>query len=272
MLNMICALQCEGNPIIKTLNLKKIEENPFPLFKNGDLQLLICGIGGVKAACGCGYLAGKSSRNPLAFLNIGVAGHPDYPLGQAALIGKVTCKESGKTFYPTKTFASPLPFEPLTTVAQPCFEYTSSTFIDMEGASIFEAASRFCSPEWIHLIKIVSDNRHTPFGEKDPRKVEALIEGNLPTILASIEALQAQLEGEKEHSAPPEAFAPLFSLARYTKTEERQLYHLLASREGLPLPKLTPRHFQGVRGKRVLALLEEEIEGVAPCLGEKHVD
>lgn len=265
MLCLVCALTCEGAPLINHFKLKKISQSPFPLFEGVGICLIVSGIGERAALAATCYLGGKYEHTPLAFLNIGIAAHPAFAVGTCALIGKV--KGESSPFYPVKTFPSSLPLGELVTVDVPDLTYQGSDFIDMEGAGFVLGASRFTSFELIHLIKIVSDNAQNPAEKIDPPFAGSLIEKNLKGILEVISHLKALTEQEEELHAPPIGFSEICDKVRLSFSQKNHLFSLLQAREQLPLPKFNPSWYAKLPPKLLIAELEEEIDGVAPVIG-----
>ena len=77
------ALKSEALPIIEAFNLKPIQGYPlFPIWQNEKIKLTVSGIGKVKAAAACGYLAGiYQDEDIYGWLNVGIAGHKSLPVG-----------------------------------------------------------------------------------------------------------------------------------------------------------------------------------------------
>jgi adenosylhomocysteine nucleosidase len=83
-------LQCEASPIIAHFNLRSYPDSPFPIYYNETMALIVSGIGKINCAAATAYLQvlrGGSLHS--AWLNIGIAGHSEYPLGKGLLVHQI---------------------------------------------------------------------------------------------------------------------------------------------------------------------------------------
>ena len=111
MLHIISALKPEAGPLQDHFDLQPLADTT-SIYQNPEahITLTLSGIGKSAAAAAVArtrdhFRAGRSH----AWLNLGIAGHADLPLGQAVLINKVTDAASGLTWYPSRVFATKLP-------------------------------------------------------------------------------------------------------------------------------------------------------------------
>ena len=77
------------------------------------------------------YLAKKTSNNTF-FLNIGIAGHRDYKLGEIVLVSKVTDNKTKYNWYPSLLWETKIKTSPLVTVGFPKIRYKSNLLYDMD--------------------------------------------------------------------------------------------------------------------------------------------
>ena len=96
---------------------------------------------------------------------------------------------------------------------------------DMESSGFFTAASRFSTVEFIHSLKVISDNPATDINRLNPKTIGGLIENNLELI----ETVAGLLQGiAMTHLTQPIAL-PLDSLLdrwHFTVTQQMQLRDL----------------------------------------------
>lgn len=189
------ALACEAKPLIRAWTLKKApEHSAFTVYLGTDTVLVISGVGKTAMAGAVAYaLAAYPVSNPV-FLNLGIAGHPVYPIGQACLADKVIDADTGRCFLP---FDAPCPTASLITSSKPNTAYSQDALYDMEASAFYETAVRFGSSELLHCLKIVSDNP----GQSIAAINEAQVESWIGTQVPMIENLLGQLQGLRRQIA-----------------------------------------------------------------------
>lgn len=207
MINLIVALSEEARPIIHYYRLKRLHHlHAFPVYGGDDLRLIVCGMGNLAAATATGYLAGVLGRNmDMAWLNIGIAGSKNLPVGQAALAHQITDMTRQQHFYPTLCFEAPMKTAAIQTVAVPVTDYAEGIVYDMEAAGFYSAAMRFSTTELIHSIKVISDNETLDVNNISSADVVSLLEQNMAAVSAVVDALldkvaalNADIRGEQE--------------------------------------------------------------------------
>ena len=105
----VVALRPEANALIKKFSLKSFSNHcNFPIYinrKNGH-ALVISGVGSIKSAVATMYL--NKTFNPgqfAAWINIGIAGHFQGPVGTLFQVIKVVNNDNGKSFFPGLRFS-----------------------------------------------------------------------------------------------------------------------------------------------------------------------
>jgi len=184
MINFVVALACEAKPLIRALNLKSAANYAnFPLYENDQFRLIISGIGKLNAAIATSYLASvnKNEKNNV-WLNIGVAGHMDADIGTPFIANKITDGGSNLNWYPIFIRLLVVKSTSLVTQDHAQKEFKPNTLYDMEAAGFYLAASRFNTTEFVHSLKIVSDNQTSPAGYLPEKEVSQLIATNLEII------------------------------------------------------------------------------------------
>ena len=154
------ALPCEAKPLIQAWNLKRNSQHKsFNIYVNQERVVVVSGVGKLAMAAAVAYTMCLYADIPEPILvNFGIAGHRDYPLGNLYLADKISDIEIAKNYYPQLTFSSDIASCALITVNKPSTEYDVGSLFDMEAAAFYEIATKFSSNEFIHSLKIISDN------------------------------------------------------------------------------------------------------------------
>jgi len=163
----------------------------FPLYCADNIALIVSGMGKCKAAAASAWLAHytnnyTSNRSHSCWINFGIAGHLNAPLGSVYAVHKVTDYHSSKVWYPPQ-IRTPVATSNLTTVDQPLEHYFPEQLHDMEASGFIEIARMFTSAELIQCLKVVSDNSESPFSTVNPKNARELISNNLGSIMSVAE-------------------------------------------------------------------------------------
>jgi len=160
LLHFVVALHCEAAPIIEFYKLKSIHNTLPQVYRNESVCLVVTGIGGLACASAVGYLAGllKSDKCGV-WINIGIAGHQQFSRGTVCLVRKVTELATGKAIYPSLPFSTRIPRADCFYVDRAEVQFNENGLYEMESFAFFKAAWRFCTIDYVHSIKVVSDNR-----------------------------------------------------------------------------------------------------------------
>lgn len=201
MLHIICALKPEAAPLLTHFDLQRTP-GPARVYSNPEagISLTLSGIGATAAAEAVARTrACFNADRTHAWLNLGIAGHADLPLGQAAFVNKVTDAASGRTWFPSRVFPITIPSCGLVTLQQPDSNY-GEELSDMECAGFFQAAGGCATLELVQALKIISDNAEQPMDKVNPALISRLLAQNLPVIgelagqLLALSALQQRLQ------------------------------------------------------------------------------
>lgn len=228
---VFCALGCEAKPLISAWQLKKLSTPglPFAIYINKTRVVVITGLGKVAAAGAVCYALGLFANrhpNPL-LINLGIAGHVSYPLGEVVLAHKITDAETGRRFFPQLPFVAPCKSSSLVTYPKPQAHYLGDALCDMEAAGFYEMAVKFSSSEMIHVVKLISDNSLSSFENISEALVEHWVNGQLHVIEAFLSSL-ARLQEEALFTPDPELFDALSKQYHFTVTNTIRLKALLA--------------------------------------------
>ena len=169
-INIVVAMEREAKPLINYWKLKKNTEKIFS-DKKKRINLIVSGIGKKRAEKATMYLAKKTSNNAF-FLNIGIAGHRDYKLGEIVLVSKVTDNKTKYNWYPSLLWETKIKTSPLVTIGFPKIKYKPNLLYDMEASGFFKGARNFVGPEKVQCIKVVSDNKDSSILNISSKKIE----------------------------------------------------------------------------------------------------
>ena len=160
------ALQEEAKSLVEQLALIKQSASPFPMYHNGNLKLVVSGVG-IDAACtAVGYIASQHARSQTLFwLNIGTSGHKTFPIGKVVVASKISSNNDSKTFFPTPIFSDNFVLNDIVSHSKPVANYPDRACVDMEASGFCNAASRFSLSDYIQVVKVVSDNAEHPINK-----------------------------------------------------------------------------------------------------------
>ena len=179
-INIVVAMKREALPLISYWDLKK-NSKKFYSNKKKNINLIISGIGKKKAEKATIYLA-EQTNNDSFFLNLGIAGHKNYRLGEIILISKITDNKTKYSWYPSLLWKTKIKKTPLITVGFPKIRYTTNFLYDMEASGFFKGAREFVGPEMVQCIKIISDNKKNSILNISSNKIENWILSKIDII------------------------------------------------------------------------------------------
>ena len=179
-INIVVAMKREAEPLINYWDLKE-NSKKFYSNKKKKINLIISGIGKKRAEKATIYLAEKTNNNSF-FLNIGIAGHKNYKLGEIILISKITDNKTKYSWYPSLLWKTKIKKTPLITVGFPKIRYTTNFLYDMEASGFFKGAREFVGPEMVQCIKIISDNKKSSILNISSNKIENWINNKITII------------------------------------------------------------------------------------------
>ena len=179
-INIVVAMKREAIPLINYWDLKE-NSKKFYSNKKKKINLIISGIGKKRAEKATIYLAEKTNNNSF-FLNIGIAGHKNYKLGEIILISKITDNKTKYSWYPSLLWKTKIKKTPLITVGFPKIRYTTNFLYDMEASGFFKGAREFVGPEMVQCIKIISDNKKSSILNISSNKIENWINNKITII------------------------------------------------------------------------------------------
>ncbi len=230
MLHFICAFKSEAQPLVEHYSLKhQGDEGLFNIYldKEQDISLTICGMGKIAAASAVLYshtsLPGNAND---IWINLGIAGHRDHEVGELLLCDRVEDAGSGQTWYPQVLVDTAIPTASVLTLDRPSDEYSGSLY-DMEASGVFHAACRISTLEFIHALKVVSDNEDNPLAGVNKNAVSQMVADRLESIIEftdSLLKLSRQLPASSDIREEQEKY---LDVAHFTASQQSQLLSLL---------------------------------------------
>lgn len=183
-INFVVALPAEARPINARFGLKRRQpDGDFPVYRNDETALVLCGVGKAAAAAATRFLHGRNgSPNGALWLNAGIAGHPSAAIGTPMLARRISDAETGQAWEARFGFEPPCAMEDLVTLGRPGFGYDRPCAFDMEAAGFFSAARGITAPGLVQCFKVISDNRDNPGHGISAKTVSRLIEARLDTL------------------------------------------------------------------------------------------
>ena len=264
MIHIVCAFQCEANPIIRQFRLEKLESSrTFPMFinSNAGISLTICGIGKHNASAATVFIQGIPDTNASdAWLNIGTAGHQSMETGRALLAHRIMDEATGNVWFPQIVFPLPCSTYNLITLDKPSTDYQDVLF-DMEASGFYESAINFTTSELIHSLKIISDNANHPANKPDKNLYENLIDRNLDIINQVIEQLQLLSKEINNLTSVPAFYDEFITQWHFTIYERNRLVGLL-TRWSLLKPAVNPLTYckNNKNSGEVMSLLQATLD------------
>jgi len=163
---MICfviAYSAEATALINYFRLEKQQQQEFPLYRADDISLVISGSGKSNAAAATAYLYGKTGfHSDAVWINLGIAGHAVDAPGSTSLASKVIDVATQRVLHLSLPDKPPWKTSALYTYDQPHRSHQGDKGVfDMEASGFAFTARRFTQPQFVHCIKVISDNQKT---------------------------------------------------------------------------------------------------------------
>ena len=197
-IHLVSALPAEAKPVIAHFGLKRLQPDcGFPVYHNRHVTLVLSGVGKSNAAAATALLQARNGCPANAiWINLGIAGHGDLPLGEAVLAHSITDRASGESWRLPMAFLPPCDSVKLQTLDRPDFDYRRAGAFDMEASGFYPTALRFSQPQLVHCFKVISDNREQSGLGIGGAAVRRLIEPRLELLeelMKRLTTLAAQL-------------------------------------------------------------------------------
>jgi hypothetical protein len=266
-LRFVVALQAEARPLAERFGFEPLSEShAFHVYRGERGWAIVAGTGKAAAAAATAYLHLLSGGEPgQVWLNVGIGGHSQRPVGDAFIAHKIQDGASGVSWYPPLVVDLPCPAAPVLTVERVEEEYTPLWVHDTEAAGFYPTACRFSTSELVQCFKIISDNPEVTL-ERSPSSsfVERLIRDNLDRIESFGNALLGLARELAALAADPPGYREILARWPFTLAEQRRLRRLL-ERLAVLAPLADPRASLGPaakRGRDVLSALETRLSEI----------
>lgn len=229
-LRWVVAMPSEATAVIEAYKLRLVRDHPFKVYANANKTqaLVVSGLGRAASAAATVFLSEYiPSAQPIIFLNVGIAGARDYPLGSVWRVHKVSCESTGKVWYPGAMGPRLCQSANLVTVDKPELNYPDESLFDMEAAGFFEMASKLTSLELIQSIKVVSDNSEEDISGINKARVTDWIRSGLEALEAVTQQLVSLRKAGCATLPPSEWEEKLCEKFRFSVTQRHQLKRTL---------------------------------------------
>jgi nucleoside phosphorylase len=266
--NIVVAHSLEAKALVPMLQLKR-EASPaknVQYSNSNGLSLIVSGIGKQAVEAAVASLAEQQANEEgqiRAWLNIGIAGHRDAPLGSAWLGNKITDLASGASAYPPQLISG-IKAGSVITVDEPENNYPSNAAYEMEASAFYAEAAKYSTAELVQVFKIVSDNLQNPISEMDLQGIPNLIARQAATLDKLLSRLGALVEQHNVHNSLPSYYHDMRSRLRLTANQKLQFKRLCQRYKALGLEgKLgTIGDAKVSDAKQLIRLLSQHIEQV----------
>ena len=232
-MNFVVAFKGEAQPLIDFYQLAKVEDSPYPLFRNDQHSLIISGLGRDRAVSATTALHQVTNKPNLGWINLGIAGHGSIEIGEALIAGKITDDSSDESFYPPQIFEHSFAVSCLQTCSKPCSNYQPDLGYDMEAHAFYRIACQFSIRELVQVIKIVSDNPDHDLNQVNPKEVSAMIETCLKEIDALVNQIDTASLSMKSDDDLSEIIQKIQCVHSFSVTHRHQLNDLLRQAKSL---------------------------------------
>lgn len=222
------ALAAEAKPLISLFGLQPERNQHYRSYTNGTVSLVETGIGRLNAAAATASALERNAQagqKPLC-VNIGIAG-ANRPVGELLAADRIVDEATGQTWHPQLTAMHLKTTACITTVSSPSTDYQADTAFDMEASGFLAAATRFSSLEFIHSLKVISDNPETSLAVLDKNRVSELIAAKAPEIKQTIDELSMLQQKIPEHSDIIRLILECKHFMKISATQETTLFRLL---------------------------------------------
>lgn len=183
MLIWMCALHCEAKPVIDAYRLRKSKQHQgFDLYHHAGICCIVSGVGALKMAAATAWAAALyRNRQPLCWINLGIAGHRSLGIGSAIVTNCISASDQVRDYHLSTVLAEGWTIASLISYPQPQNSYPEESMADMEAYAFVDTASRFSNIKWCQSIKIISDNAASP-AHHSKQAISQMIAEHLPAI------------------------------------------------------------------------------------------
>lgn len=249
-INLVFAHKFEAQAVLDFFSLELVDNRDFKIYQNiNGMQAVVTGMGFENAKFATAKLGERALevgiKNGLdmgvgarAWLNIGIAGHPEADIGSGFLASRIIHRNSGDTQFPAPVLTG-LEKTTVVTVDKPELVYPENAVYEMEAAGFWASAIEYTSLEFVQVLKIVSDNKKQSIDTVTKQLVVDLIRGKLERINDCCAQLQSLVnEYNNAYSldvASIELIKSCLESYHFTVTQKTQLKKLVQRYSALDL-------------------------------------
>lgn len=269
MLNLVVALAAESRPLVRHFGLTEDRSvTGFRVFRGGQVQLVVTGIGRVSCAAGMAALAASSGSTAAmpAWLNVGIAGHASHEVGTGVHALSVVEAATDRRWYPVQVLRLPGHGEAFRTVDVPEIGYAGSYVYDMEAAAFCATAVRYATSELVQIYKVISDNRDHGVETVNKHHVRDVITRHLETVEEIVAGLSALADDVAATRPVLGELERIVGRWHFTTAQQHQLRELMRQWEALfgETPVLDEELNRCPSAKSVLAEISARLDTVYP--------
>ena len=238
MLIWISALHCEAKPVIDFYRLKKASTSlAFDSYvdqnKNPSMACIVTGPGRVSCAAATAWSAASyASAGLLSWINIGTCGSKQ-TIGSLFSANKIIDDHSSRSYFPIRTFKNSIAGTTCRTFNSVATDYKPDEVFDMEASAFYMTASRFSTAEFIHSLKVVSDNEEVEF-PSSKNQVSDLIAANIDPISVFASQLIELEKSQQALTISRQQLQSWLDRTHFTQNQQHQLtskLHYLLNRQ-----------------------------------------
>ncbi|MCB0334840.1 MAG: hypothetical protein KDD62_01000 [Bdellovibrionales bacterium] len=265
-----CALPVEAKLFVELFDLDRVPpQGPFTSFSKGNLSLICSGLGKIHTAAALASVLSTQRSTNLFLINLGFsAAPPEFMLGTAVLMHKITDQLTERSYFPDMSIRHSFNEASLITVDQPaCTPPDNSSLVDMEASAFCEVANMYVPSSRFAVLKLVSDHfSDNRLQKKSIREFVVQCKKPLEEYLKNVHSFISSLP-HKTESVDAEYLHSIYSQLRLSVTQKIELEREIKAfkiRNGEP-PSLTPflvstnsKHQQNQIHARLIQVLRED--------------
>jgi len=227
LVNLVVALPAESKPLRKWFQLKPVRHTKNVYQSEEELRLLVTGMGrnNVKQSFGRLGSGGTSSQFSLAWLNVGIAGHRELPVGETMIANKISCAESAKSVFPTPVLSGKN-YGEVITVDEPELDYPQNAAYDMEASAFWNIASSNGALDLIQCCKLVSDNPSNGVEKITTELIEEIFHAASEEIRQHVDILRELALKQQQLASDPIPYLEIASRIHLSVNQARQVRRL----------------------------------------------
>ncbi len=229
MINLVVALMVEARPLVAAFGLR---EDPrtrgFRVYAGDAVRLVVTGVGKMNAAAAVAYLYQfGSAQDDEVWINVGIAGHRDLPIGTGVHAVRVVDAATGRAWYPPQAIPIPGPAAVVVTADRPVDEFDTDHVYEMEAAGFYSSAVRFATGELVQCYKVISDNEREVAENVTRTSAQKLIGDHITALRRMVDDLGALRETLPVEDRKREEMERFLHRWHFTVSQTHQLRDLL---------------------------------------------